>query len=223
MNILITSGATREPIDKVRFITNLSTGKTGAALADELFNLRHNVTYLHGESAAKPSHASQTLVFQDFKDLDNKIRQLMKDSKIDVVIHLAAVSDYSVKEIRQKGHALNPEEVSKIPSESELEVVLKPNYKILNRIKDYSTDGKVMVIGFKLTCTDNEKLKQQAVERIFGAGSVDLVVQNDLNEIKSEAQHPFHIYNIFEKVGSCLGSSSLATKLNELIQTLEVS
>ena len=41
MNVLITSGGTREPIDGVRVIANSSTGATGAAIADAFFAAPH--------------------------------------------------------------------------------------------------------------------------------------------------------------------------------------
>jgi phosphopantothenoylcysteine decarboxylase/phosphopantothenate--cysteine ligase len=36
MKVLVTSGATREPIDSVRYISNLSSGRTGAAICEAL-------------------------------------------------------------------------------------------------------------------------------------------------------------------------------------------
>ena len=39
MRILVTAGATREPLDEVRFVSNVSSGATGAALADALRRL----------------------------------------------------------------------------------------------------------------------------------------------------------------------------------------
>ena len=46
MKILLTSGATVEYIDGVRFITNFSTGGTGSILADEFARAGHKVTAL---------------------------------------------------------------------------------------------------------------------------------------------------------------------------------
>ena len=51
MNLLVTAGATREPLDAVRFLSNVSTGATGAALADALAARGCTVALLHGENA----------------------------------------------------------------------------------------------------------------------------------------------------------------------------
>ncbi|MGH7994919.1 MAG: phosphopantothenoylcysteine decarboxylase, partial [Opitutaceae bacterium] len=53
MKILITAGASREAIDAVRFISNVSSGRTGAALADALVALGHRVTMLRGHGSAE--------------------------------------------------------------------------------------------------------------------------------------------------------------------------
>ena len=51
MKILVTAGATREPLDAVRYLSNVSTGATGAALAAALAARGHTVTLLRGTGA----------------------------------------------------------------------------------------------------------------------------------------------------------------------------
>jgi phosphopantothenoylcysteine decarboxylase/phosphopantothenate--cysteine ligase len=46
--VVVTSGATREPIDSVRFISNLSSGRTGAMIAEALAARGFQVTHLSG-------------------------------------------------------------------------------------------------------------------------------------------------------------------------------
>src|SRR5262249_54023479 len=55
MNILVTAGNTLVPIDKVRCITNIFTGKTGAAIALHAHGRGHAVTLLssHPEALAQ--------------------------------------------------------------------------------------------------------------------------------------------------------------------------
>lgn len=214
MKVLITSGATREPIDKVRFITNMSTGRTGAALADAFSSNGHQVTYLHGEGAALPQGKNQTVSFKTFRDLDDKVKELVSKNQFDVVVHAAAVSDYSIENITQFGEVVNSDR--KLDSKGSLELKLTPNYKILNRIKTYNTSHEPMVVGFKLTYTDDPRVQEEAIEKLFAEGSVDLVVHNDLREIEEKKEHRFHIHNIFEKVGTFSGPEALAKKLDDL-------
>ncbi len=48
MKLLITAGPTREPIDRVRFISNRSSGKMGLAVAQAAVDAGHQVTLLLG-------------------------------------------------------------------------------------------------------------------------------------------------------------------------------
>ncbi len=216
MKVLITSGATREPIDRVRFITNISSGATGAKLAEE-FSERHEVTYLHGEGAVLPKPQIEKLKFTDFTDLNKKIQSLVADKNFDVVIHLAAVSDYSVESVVQNGNTLKVKEIGKLESGLPLEVKLAPNFKILSRVKGYATN-EPMVVGFKLTYNESPNDQAAAIEKIFKAGGVDLVVHNDLKEIEAGKDHNFYVYNMTKKLKTCSGPQDLAQTLNQIIE-----
>ncbi|MBE9527271.1 MAG: bifunctional phosphopantothenoylcysteine decarboxylase/phosphopantothenate--cysteine ligase CoaBC, partial [Proteobacteria bacterium] len=48
INVLISAGPTREPLDPVRYITNRSSGKMGYALAEAALNAGANVTLVSG-------------------------------------------------------------------------------------------------------------------------------------------------------------------------------
>ena len=55
LKVLVTSGGTKESIDGVRFISNLSSGRTGSIIADYFSRRDHNVTSLHAKDAVTPS------------------------------------------------------------------------------------------------------------------------------------------------------------------------
>ena len=48
LNILVTAGATREPIDPIRFISNYSTGFFGCEIAREAKRRGHRVILISG-------------------------------------------------------------------------------------------------------------------------------------------------------------------------------
>ncbi|MDP3682394.1 MAG: bifunctional phosphopantothenoylcysteine decarboxylase/phosphopantothenate--cysteine ligase CoaBC, partial [Ignavibacteria bacterium] len=54
LKILITSGGTKENIDGVRYLSNLSTGKTGAAIAEYFTSNFHEITFVHAQNSAIP-------------------------------------------------------------------------------------------------------------------------------------------------------------------------
>ncbi len=193
MKVLITSGATREPIDRVRFISNISTGGTGAVIADEFARNGIDTTLLLGVGAKRPDRMSEVRVqeYESFLDLDSKLQTLLRNELFDAVIHAAAVSDYSV------AHPYS----GKIDSDlDEMKVILKRNFKIVERLKDYSQDrGLTRVVAFKLT--DNPAFAQQlqAVQKLSMNPAVDYVVHNDLSQITPEGRPDSHHFSIFRQ------------------------
>lgn len=194
LKILITSGATREPIDDVRYITNVSTGKTGAQLASFLIEAGFDVTYLRGEGAAEPSCEARILIFKDYRSLDSLLKKELGAEKYFAVIHLAAVSDYSVESVVVGERSYSPEQLRKLDSGEELKLILKRNTKILDRLKAYS-DGRALIVGFKLTHTKDEAVQLSAVEKVASSGDVDLVVHNDLGQIRGGFGHQFRLHD----------------------------
>jgi phosphopantothenoylcysteine decarboxylase/phosphopantothenate--cysteine ligase len=209
VNLLITAGATREPIDDVRFISNVSTGATGAALADAFTAAGHTVTLLRGSGSTAATGAASTvqqIEFSSAADLLARLRQQLATGAFAGVIMTAAVADY---------RAATPVE-GKLPSASEriaLELVRNP--KILPLLKTFSPTP-VVVVGFKLTSGADDARRHAAIAAQFAAGGVDAVVHNDLAEIRtlSREQHPFRLYRAPGAAPEAIaGAGSLARAL----------
>jgi len=147
------------------------------------------------------------------------MRSALGGSAFDAVIHLAAVSDYSVRSIKTGGKTYRPGPRGKIPSGAkEMTISLKRNFKILDRIKCYARkSGKArrppLLIGFKLTSGAGRARTLEAVKALRAA---DLVVQNDTEEMKNG--HPFHIYRDGEKIAARRGAGELADALCSLLR-----
>lgn len=98
MNLLITAGNTLVPIDRVRCITNIFTGRTGAAIARCAWERGHGVTLLtsHPEAVENPPHSERwsMLRYRTFEDLQNLMEERITRRDSHGVIHCAAVSDY---------------------------------------------------------------------------------------------------------------------------------
>ena len=215
MKILLTMGATREYIDSVRFITNLSTGRTGCVIAGLLASKGCEVVSLVGQGALRPSSQEiKTVEFSDFKDLDSKMRALLSKNIFDAVIHLAAVSDYSVASVSVGAKNRWSGVRGKIDSKAgSMTVTFKKNFKIIDRIRGYCRIGanpyNPFLVGFKLTDTRSSAEINKAVKRLRSA---DLVVHNDLSGI-SEGGHIFNICRNGEKPVYCMDETQLAKKL----------
>ncbi|QDU32110.1 Coenzyme A biosynthesis bifunctional protein CoaBC [Poriferisphaera corsica] len=95
MNILITAGPTREPIDAVRYIGNRSSGKVGISLALAAYKNEHNVTLLMGPGIQLPEMPSQISIlrFESTADLQSLLS--VHFPNCDILIMAAAVADYT--------------------------------------------------------------------------------------------------------------------------------
>lgn len=217
--ILITAGGTREPIDTVRYIGNLSSGRTAARLADELTAAGHRVTWLGADDAIEPTMPCPMTRFSSYADLAAAMQTLLGDTGFDLVIHAAAVSDFSVAAVLSaEGIALeNP--AGKLTSGGELLLRLKPNPKLLGSIRGWSKNPAVKVIGFKLTDTPDLQQRQAAVKKQFDDAGVDAVVHNDLADI-SGVTHPFCLHTPSRSPVVCADARALAHTINQLMETV---
>ena len=99
MRIFVTAGNTQAPIDRVRCITNIFTGRTGAAIALEAYRRGHHVTLAtsHPETidAMNPDPGRwRCRSFRTFDDLDTLMAQHLRAEAIDAIVQSAAISDY---------------------------------------------------------------------------------------------------------------------------------
>ncbi len=211
MRILITSGATREPIDAVRFLSNISTGRTGALLAEHLAHHGHAVTLLHGESAALPSPAVTGITLQGFTSTEHlkaQLHRLLATARFDAVIHAAAVSDYRPGETA----------AGKLSSYAdELTLHLVPTPKLLPELKSYAAPHPLKVVGFKLTAGATSGERATAVAKLFAAGTVDAVLHNDTDDLAVGDARTFTAWRRGEATFSSLsGTAAVADWLHAL-------
>jgi phosphopantothenoylcysteine synthetase/decarboxylase len=213
MKLLISSGPTKEPIDKVRYISNISSGETGRALANYFHEKSFDVISLYGKGSAKPEKVNRAIEFETFESLNSLMQKTLKTEKFDIVIHLAAVSDFSVKAVF-KGKIESKEDIFYLP--------LKKNFKILDRIKSYSkSDGIPYVVGFKLTDHPSKESWLRAVQDVYDRGQVDLMVHNDYSDFNNEKnQHQFRIVNQDGRLIECPTVLSLAEQLAYVFRRL---
>ena len=201
MKVLFTSGGTEEPIDGVRRISNSSTGQTGAVLACYFAERGVDVTMLRSERAVSPSSISSgadkipvtELTYTSYADLRDTLRNQLADQDWDAVVHLAAVSDYSVDEVIVDGTPFPPGGPGKIGTGKEVILKLKPTAKILDSLRKWSHNESVIVVGFKLTDGADDAHAEAQVNTLFARGGVDYVVHNDLRDIDSW-HHPSVIW-----------------------------
>jgi phosphopantothenoylcysteine decarboxylase/phosphopantothenate--cysteine ligase len=89
--VLVTSGGTREPLDPVRFLGNRSSGRMGAALADEASRRGADVVSLVANARVRPS-LGEVVDVETTAELEREA--LAHAASADVVLMVAAVADF---------------------------------------------------------------------------------------------------------------------------------
>ena len=190
MKILVTAGNTQTPVDRVRCLTNIFSGRTGARIAARAYDRGHAVVFLtsHPEvlndiPAARPRELPDWRVrpYRTFDDLDAAMREEISGGGFDAVIHAAAVSDYRVAGIFTKRDGrLEDAAAAKVKSSHpDLWLQLVPTPKLVDRIRAEWAFGGVLV-KFKLEVGLSEAELRDVAERARLQSGADLLVANTL-------------------------------------------
>src|SRR5215218_745824 len=164
LQLLVTAGGTREPIDSVRFIGNRSSGKMGFAVAREALRLGASVTVVAANvDRTEPGTAHHAV--ETVEQLREAVLDLAADA--DALVMAAAVSDFT---------PASPvgEKIRRHSGTTSLE--LAPTADILGAVTEQYPD--LFVVGFAATHGDPVA---DAREKLESKGA-DLVVGNDISQ-----------------------------------------
>lgn len=136
MKIAVTSGPSYEPLDKVRRLTNFSTGELGTLLAENFAQAGHHVTCFRGIASTFPSPlwGVEVSPFTTNEDLEQKLRNLPAREEVNIVFHAAALCDFRIREIsNEKGESVRRDKVSS--REGSLKLTLEPAPKLIASLR----------------------------------------------------------------------------------------
>jgi phosphopantothenate---cysteine ligase (CTP) len=223
MNVLVTAGNTQTPIDKVRCITNIFTGRTGAQVALAGHRRGHRVTLLtsHPEAVRDlaPGFAPAigtwaVKAYRTFDDLRDLMERELTGGGHDVLIHAAAVSDYELAGVfvpttgsgfdsttgRWSGDPmLSDAAARKVKSHHpELWMRLVPTPKLADRVRQpWGFRGTFVKFKLEVGASDDE-LRAISLKSLVQS-SADLIVANTLEE-KSDAAFLGDVASGWERV-----------------------
>ena len=165
--VLILSGGTAEFIDKVRVISNLSSGKTGYLLAEAFCRDGFDVEVIHALGKEPPYYVKSHKVLTA-KEMLNKALELGKDA--DIIISCAAISDFTPEEQIE----------GKIKSDRDVVIKLKRNPKVLAELRKAFPDK--IIVGFKAEYgLEKEELVDIATKKLKEY-NLNFIVANDLSK-----------------------------------------
>ena len=165
MNVLITAGPTREPIDPIRFLSNRSTGKMGFALAEEGMHRGNDVTLIAGPVHLSTPDGVRRL---DVMTADEMCEAVIANvSACDVLIMAAAVADWRPAQVQTQ-------KMKKHDGTQSLE--LSRTRDILMTVKPLK--GQRLYVGF---AAETENVCEEALRKCNAKG-LDLIVANDASQ-----------------------------------------
>ncbi len=180
MRCIVTAGPTYEPLDKVRRLTNFSSGRLGSELADFLTDRGHDVTLLIGEQATFHGERKVHLVetFTTTSDLGEHLRRRGGDS-VDAVFHAAAVSDFKFGKIwvRSAQGDLTEMHSGKISTrQGTLLAELLPTQKIIAELRQWFP--KARLVGWKFEVDGDRSIVIAQAEKQIAECRTDASVAN---------------------------------------------
>ena len=162
--VLITSGATHEPLDPVRFIGNRSSGKMGRALALEAMRRGAEVTIISGPARVPLPYAATVVSVRTAQEmLDATLAHV---DAADIFIAAAAVADYRVEHPAGEKHKRNGDA---------LNLTLCPNPDIAAAVSARKRPEQVTV-GFAAETHDLLDYAQRKLEK----KQLDLIIANQV-------------------------------------------
>jgi phosphopantothenate-cysteine ligase/phosphopantothenoylcysteine decarboxylase/phosphopantothenate--cysteine ligase len=214
MRILVTAGNTQTPIDQVRCLTNIFTGRTGTGLALTAFNRGHAVSLLTSHPGVVADLAAghpppprwQVHTYRTFEELHGLMADVITSARFDAIIHAAAVSDYELSGAyalaqdtvfdaaesrwsnRNGGQpALTTASAGKLKSHhKELWLRLVPTPKLVDRIRS-AWGYRGILVKFKLEVGVEEDELLRIAERSRCQSHADFMVANTLEGMSTWA------------------------------------
>jgi phosphopantothenate---cysteine ligase (CTP) len=181
MNCIVTAGPTYEPLDDVRRLTNFSTGRLGAELANFLTARGHKVILLIGETATYKGERQVQLVktFSTTADLHAKLKSF-SSKKLDAVFHAAAVSDFAFGTIfaeKKSGEFAAFRAPKKISTRAgNLLAELIPTPKIISELRGWFPRAKI--VGWKFEADGRRLDAIRAAQKQLPEFATDACIAN---------------------------------------------
>jgi phosphopantothenoylcysteine decarboxylase/phosphopantothenate--cysteine ligase len=204
INVLITAGPTREPIDPVRFISNRSSGKMGFALAEAAQKAGANVTLIHGPVNINPPSAITIHKVETAMEMYDAV--LANIAKTDICIAAAAVADY---------HPVNPEHHKIKKTHDCVRIELHKNPDIIAEVA--KLDKKPFIVGF---AAETDDLETYAKQKLLSK-NLDMIAANWVGKTEGGFESDSNALEVFWQNGhqtlEMAGKQQLAEQLLSLI------
>ena len=232
LNVLITAGGTIAPIDDVRQIANVSTGRLGASLAEAALDRGGHVYYIHTPNALRPFDRLARFDLEGDEETEfARLRtvqarwQVVRDRYHPLPLPTGTMAEYAAR-LRETLTdqpldvaflAMAASDYAPIPSPGKLsstaaELVIRCGRlpKLIAGVRDLAPT--VYLVGFKLAAgVPLADLVEQA-KQANQINRADLTVANDLKTVRA-GEHTIHLVRPGEPVETYGPPDSIAERL----------
>jgi len=186
ISALVTTGPTREYIDPIRYISNVSSGKQGYEIALALSKLGVKTTLVAGPTSLNYSKDINVKKINSGEEMMSAVQKLLP---VDIAICAAAVSDFKPKNINKQKIKKNKKNF--------LSLDLERNKDILEYLGKNNKLRPKMLVGFS---AETEKLIENSVKKL-NYKYCDIIVANDVSKKETGFNVDYNKVSIIEKSG----------------------
>lgn len=206
-HFVVTAGATIEPIDPVRFLSNHSSGKMGYAVAEELAARGARVTLVSGRTSLPTPQGVERVDILSAAEMAEAAIQAFREA--DGAVMAAAVADYTPQVVAS-------EKLKK--SDDDLTIPLKRTQDIaatLGREK-----GSKLLIGFAMETNNEEAHAAEKLEK----KNFDFIVLNSLRDEGAGFRGDTNKVTLIDRTGAeplpLMSKREVAARIADKIETL---
>ena len=203
LNVLISAGPTREPIDPVRYLTNRSSGKMGYALANAALKAGAEVTLVSGPVSLTAPANVQLIKVETAAQMYEAVMSRASDHAI--YIGAAAVADYSPV-------IMQPEKIKKQEEQSTL--ILQKTKDILADVA--KLDKHPFTVGF---AAETHNLEVYARDKL-ARKKLDMIAANWVGQEQGGFDSEQNALHVFWEKGDKVFSMTDKTRLAEQLISL---
>ncbi|MFC6826144.1 bifunctional phosphopantothenoylcysteine decarboxylase/phosphopantothenate--cysteine ligase CoaBC [Halopelagius fulvigenes] len=167
-DVVVTSGATSEPIDPVRILTNRASGRTGRAVARACAVRGADVTLVHDGGDV---HYAETVSVETSAEMLDAVLDASEGA--DALVSAAAISDYTVEASEEKLRSGEPRTLE-----------LEPTPKLIDAVREEHPE--MAIVGFKAETSGDDESMVEAARRTADRAGLSFVVANDAGVMGKE-------------------------------------
>jgi len=196
INVMVTAGPTREPIDPVRYVSNRSSGRMGYAIAEAAHDAGANVQLISGPVSLHTPDGIECKSVTTAQEMFDAVQTGIESQQI--FISCAAVADY-------RPVTKQPEKIKKLHDNLSVEMVRNPD--IIAEVA--KQDIKPFVVGFAAETRKLNKYAKLKLER----KRLDMIAGNNVSDNSIGFNSPENALEVYWVGGHCSLERDTKTKI----------